>query len=95
MLLKDLRTIIGNQAAVNITVSTDTSQVTSGKILFFDADSVLDTLKVTHIQAKDNVLMLALSCGSESFSDFNWPDVFNQDVIVEALDGPDVTVEEV
>ena len=88
MLLKDLRSVIGEQVTTNVTVADGEDNVVSGKLWLFSVDDSLDDLEVKEIYPDDNVLEIILKCTPQQLRDYDWNSAFNQEVIVSINNGP-------
>ncbi len=87
MLLKDLRSVIGEQVVTNVTVASGEDNVVSGKLWLFSVDDSLDHLEVKELRPEDNVLELTLTCSPQELRDIDWSNAFNQEVIISINDG--------
>lgn len=91
MLLKDLRTVVGEQVKTNVRVNSGYDNVVSGDLWLFTVDDSIDNLEVKDVQPHDNVLEVTLQCDPKVFKDTDWPNVFNKNEITSYNSGPDAT----
>lgn len=82
MVLKDLRSVIGEQVKTVVTVASGDNNVVSGELWLFSVDDSIDGLEVKDLYPEDDKLCVTLLCSDDRLKSTDWQSVFNQKSII-------------